>query len=256
MDIGVSTACYYPQETERCFQELLENGVTCFEVFGNCPTELEIPFMQLLRSIAQGREVKITALHPFSSWQEPWLFFGNYPRRLQDGLEQYRHLFESAAYLGVSYVVFHGDSRESRLELAESLERYNALHLLAKEFGLHLAQENVSRCRSGSPEYIRELKRQIPDVCFVLDTKQALRAGHTVAETRAAMGDRLCHVHFSDSTPQQDCLPPGTGCFDCAGFLAQLRRSGFAGDVIIELYRQNFTDTRQLVDSYQFLKKL
>lgn len=256
MEIGVSTACFYPWETEHALAALLENGVRCLEVFANCPSELEIPFMRQLRAMAQGYGASIPALHPFSSWQEPWYFFGEYPRRLRDGLAQYQRLFEAAAYLGARYVVFHGDSKGGALEPAASIERYYLLHQLAKTAGVCLAQENVSRCRSHSAAYIRELRRQIPDACFVLDMKQALRSGCPVEEMRSAMGEGLRHLHFSDSDSQRDCLPPGQGQVDCAGFLQSLCRSGFTGDVIIELYRQNFSDMAQLIDSYQFLKKL
>lgn len=41
MDIGVSTACLYPLETEKALYELAERGVKNVEIFVNSIDELE-----------------------------------------------------------------------------------------------------------------------------------------------------------------------------------------------------------------------
>ena len=51
MDIGVSTACLYPLETEKALYELAERGVKNVEIFVNSIDELEGQVLVELRRI-------------------------------------------------------------------------------------------------------------------------------------------------------------------------------------------------------------
>ena len=52
METGISTACLYPMETERALDLLLGLGFRRFEVFLNCESELQRPFLQELKARA------------------------------------------------------------------------------------------------------------------------------------------------------------------------------------------------------------
>ena len=94
------------------------------------------------------------------------------------------------------------------------------------------------------------------EVRFVLDLKQAIRAGETVEDMLNAMGEQLCHVHLSDHRPAEDCLPPGQGNFDFSQLFDRL--NGREADIfgMIELYRQNYGSLEDLQRSYGYLKGL
>jgi sugar phosphate isomerase/epimerase len=110
-----------------------------------------------------------------------------------------------------------------------------------------LAQEDVSRCVSGRLESICRLHELLgKDIKFVFDVKQAIRAGVDPCEMLAAMGRDVVTVHVSDNTPEQDCMLPGRGSFNFRLLLGQLRRQQYTGPLIVEVYRSNFGEIREL----------
>ena len=93
------------------------------------------------------------------------------------------------------------------------------------------------------------------DVSFVFDVKQAIRSGVDPFQVMECMGENLCHIHFSDHNEKEDCLPPGKGNLDLDMFLQYLKRFSYPGDIILELYRNNFGELTELIDSYSKLEK-
>lgn len=254
---AISTACLYPLETERALDKLLTLGFRRFEVFINCESEFSCVFADGLKSRLRGAGAEICSLHLYTCGLEPFLFFTEYPRRFSDGVAQYRRYFAQAARLGASFVVFHGDRRDSPLPLPEFCERFAALAAAAREEGVTLAQENVARCRSATATEITGMKRLLGDgIRFVLDVKQALRAGESPLAMADAMGRNIALVHLSDSSPEQDCLLPGTGCADLPALCAHLTRAGFCGPLVTEVYRGCFEGDADLVRARRFLETL
>lgn len=254
---GISTACFYPALTEESLGYVIESGAKVSEIFVNAQQEFCPAFFDSLRRRAEGAGVEIVSVHPYSSGMETQLFFSEYPRRLEDGMEMYRQVFSLSAGIGAQYVVFHGAYTHCRLPQQEIYERYWKLHTLAEREGVTLLHENVSRCKSKDPQFIQGMRDYLGDgVRFVLDTKQAVRAGYTAAALREAMGPALRHVHISDYAPGQDCLPPGRGIFDIGGFLRELESSGFSGAALVEVYRDNYRTREELYDSYKLLASL
>ena len=244
MRIGVSSSCLYPMLLEESVRTLLGQGVKTLELFVNAGSELREPFVRELRRMTDDAGAEIVSLHPFSSAFESMLFFTDYMRRFEDGLGFYRQFFRAAELLGARIFVFHGCSTRMRLNnMNEDIycERFERLRRAAAEYGVTFAQENVNGYCSESPDFIRAIRERLPDVRFVLDQKQCIRAGVSVREMSEAMGGRVCHVHLSDSLPGQDCLPPGTGSYDFAALFALLRAAQPGAETgVIELYRKNF----------------
>lgn len=71
-----------------------------------------------------------------------------------------------------------------------------------------------------------------------------------------AMRGKIVHVHLSDYTQQNDCTAPGTGGLALEPFFRELRRGGFAGDIIIELYRSGFSSMDELLASAAMVNKI
>lgn len=254
---AISTACLYPLETEKSLETLLKIGFRRFEVFANCESEFGGEFLGTLRDLLEPAGAGVFSMHLFTSGLEPYMFFSNYPRRFRDSATQYSRYFAAAASLGARAVVFHGDRRESKLPLEEYCERYLALRDAAEREGVVLAQENVCRCRLATAEAVSELKRLSGGrVAFVLDVKQALRAGQSPLSMCDAMGENIVAVHLSDSAEGKDCLLPGAGTADLVGLCERLRDRGFDGPLIIEVYRSSFSTADELRTARAVLEKL
>ena len=178
MQIGISTACLYPQPLEDALKTLTSLGFHRFELFMNTYRELQPDFLNQLQEIAPSPEYRILSLHPFTSGFETTLFFSEYQRKFLDGVELYRNYFKAAQFLGASLLVFHGQKilLNSVLPEEEYMERYAYLYQIGKEYGITLAQENVNAFRSQDPGFIARMRRRLKDRCaFVLDCKQAQR---------------------------------------------------------------------------------
>jgi sugar phosphate isomerase/epimerase len=112
----------------------------------------------------------------------------------------------------------------------------------------------VERNLSRSPQFLAQLGRLRPNQRFVFDLKQAVRSQADPLEVLEAMGSGVVHLHLSDHTPEEDCLPPGLGQTDFSRLFAALSAGGYSGSAVIELYRQNFADQNQLDQSLSFLR--
>lgn len=248
---GVSTACFYPERTEKALTILAGQGISATEVFLNSDCELDPAYLRNLRHIADAARMRILAVHPYTSGMEPMLFFSEYARRFEDGRVYYRKYYQAANILGAKLVVFHGNSRYRQMEEHAYFERYHRLMQDASASGVMLCHENVSRCAGYLPAFFQQMSAALPDARYVLDVKQALRAEQDIFSFARAMGSRIAHVHLSDHTPASDCLCMGKGILDMPRLIAQLKSQGFDGGLIMELYRGDFENTGDLLEGYR-----
>ena len=253
MRTGVSTSSLFPLETEKALRRLGELGIRRAEIFLNAPSESKPDFVAELHRIAQGEGIRIVSLHPYCSDTEGMLFFGRYPRRFSDGMDEYRRMFEACGVLGAEKLIFHGARRGIEIPWKVYFERFARVFDEAKKYNVLLCQENVARCMSYNPDMLRAMHEALPQVRFVLDTKQALRSGSSPIAVARAVGTALAHVHISDYNSQCDCIIPGQGKFNFAEFFGELTAGGYDGDVITELYRWNFADDTELLAGQQVI---
>ena len=255
MEIGASSACFYPMETEKAFQRIAELGFDCSEIFINSRCELEPSFVRELLKIKEAYNINVTSLHPHSSFSEGYNFFSNYKRRFNDGVEEYKKYFEAAAVLGAKYIVLHG-SNHPLITTEEYAERFGRLNEVAVSFGCTVAHENVVKYVGESPGFMREMRRLLGDSFrTVLDVKQARRAGRSVADFIDAMDESIVHVHLSDYSEKCDCIPPcDKGLFDFESLFAALEKIGYKGKYMVELYSDNFSDESEILTSAKYLE--
>ena len=117
--------------------------------------------------------------------------------------------------------------------------------------------ENVTRCQSRSSAFIRDISSILgSEFAFVLDTKQAIRAGETPFAFLDAAGKSVVHIHISDSGELGDCLPIGKGNFRFKPFFEKLNTLNPDASVILELYRSGFGSISDLISSYNILNKM
>ncbi|MDR0197061.1 MAG: sugar phosphate isomerase/epimerase [Oscillospiraceae bacterium] len=257
MQIGVSTASLYPMHTEDALLKLAELGVENAELFLNSTKELEGEIFSVIKSAVKDYNMNIMSAHPFSSPMETLFLFSSYDRRVEEMLDMYKRYFAAAAELGARIFVVHGAILSAKCSDEVYIERLSALIGAGREYGVTVAQENVSYCKSGNLGFLEKLSREMGgDIKFVLDIKQALRAGYTASDALKVVGDKLAHLHLSDSGAECDCLPPGAGDFDFSRFFGELKALNYSGGAVVELYRSNYGEYGELVGGVERLKEI
>lgn len=256
-NIGISTGCYYPQLTEDIIKNIAETGVSIIELFINTHSEMSDGYIKELLKKTGHYGLRIGSVHPFSSFAESYLFFSNYPRRFQDGLEIYDRIFEVCNMLDAKIVNFHGMRSDFNVSLEQYCERYSVLFERAKNSGVIFSQENVRQHVCGNLEYIKKFSSFLgDDVAFTFDVKQSHMMGYDPIEFVEVVADKLCLVHLNDFDEERSCLLPGEGVFDINKFINKLNFSGYSGDYIIEVYSQNYSDEADIKKSVNYTKSI
>ena len=257
MRIGISTACFYPELTEKAIERMSALGLGVCEIFVNCQDEFDT-FLPVFQQKLYEGQMECVSIHPFTSGSELMIFFSGYERRISESLAVYGKYFEFLKSLGGRYFTFHGArcSGRERLPAADEIEIYKRLVDLADSKGVCLAQENVYWCRSFFPDYIAELHAKVEGLGFTLDIKQAKRAGRPVRDYLDAMGEGLVNIHISDADETSTCLLPGQGGFDFENLFGELSRRGYKGDALIEVYSECFSDDGQIALAGDFVQRL
>lgn len=251
MVVGASTSCLFPMLTERALDDILGMGVKNIEVFLNSPSERTAQFARKLKKSADENGAKIISVHPYNSESEGVSFFGRYERRFSDETEDFKKYLDFCNTVGADILVFHGARSFLPIRRELYFERFAALHELCKSFNVRLCQENVARCVSGSVDFISEMASALPQAEFVLDIKQAKRAGVSPFEMLEAMGTSLAHLHLSDHDGERDCVVPGKGSFDLKRLAERLKQNNFGGAVLVELYSWNFDDEKEIKEAIE-----
>lgn len=255
MEIGISTACFYPMETEKALSLLADGGVSTAEIFFNADCELHGEIYEKIKNTVLENGINIPSVHPYTSAIETMSLFGDYPRRLTEILDVYRRYFEIMNCLGAKIFVLHGALKSAKCPESLYFERYSMLRALGSSFGVTVAQENVSYCKSGSLQFLTNMKKQLGKDCsFVLDVKQALRSGVDPFEIMNALGKSIVHYHLSDNDSEKDCVPVGKGNFDFPRLAKALKESNYSGSIILELYSSGFEKAEELYESVKFMR--
>lgn len=255
MKIGASTACLYPMETEKAFLTLAQQGIKNAEIFFNASSELGGEVLASIENASAEYGVEIASVHPFQSAFEPLCLFTGYERRENELLYEYERYFDVMNRLGARVFVFHGAWKNHGITYDFYMEQFQKLQKLGEKHGIVVAQENIAYCVSSEIELIKRMKIEL-GARFVLDVKQAVRAGQDPFEIAKLYGDNLAHCHVSDHDADNTCLPIGKGDFDISSFLQMLKKNGYDGAVLLELYRRNFDEPQELKKSVELMESL
>ncbi len=238
MRTGISSACYYPMETEQALEHCGRLGFRNLELFINCGSEMHGEYFDRVIRVIREYDFQIGSLHPYTSFLESYMLFGPYERRVGELIDFYRHYFDFCNVIGADKLVFHGGSTDAFADNEVYFDRYAQLHRAAQAFGVKLTHENVVKKRSQSPRFMKALADYIgPDFAMTLDIKQCRRAGEDPYEFIRLLGKQIVNVHVSDVRGGQDCAVPFTGSFAFEPFVRALHQVGYRGNYIIELYR-------------------
>lgn len=258
MEVGASSSCFYPLQTEKAFLEIASSKIKTAEIFLNAPSELEKSFVSQLKSIKDCYGVEVTSLHPYRSFSEGYDIFSKYERRFTDSAEHFKKYFDAANTLGAEFIILHGSRGRAEISLEEYAERYFKLSQIAKSEGCTLTHENVVDYVGATPDFMAYMKNQLRDnFKMVLDIKQARRAKADVKEFIDVMGENIVHVHLSDFSREKDCIPPSEkGLFDFKELFTRLNKIGYKGKYIVEVYSDSFSEISEIVSSTVYLQNI
>jgi len=257
MAIGISSSCLYPLETEKSLEMLGKMGVKACEIFLNSYSETSTDFAKVLLDIKEEYGMKVTSVHPFSSFSETHMLFSEYERRFYDGIDFYKRCSETAAVLGAKVLVIHGSKYPARTDFNCYFERFGKLVEAGREYGITVCQENVHSHFSESPEFLKNMRAYLGDSFrMVFDVKQAVRSGYEPLAFADEFKKEIVHIHLSDHIPGQDCLPPGTGNFKFKKLFDVMKSADYKGDYVIELYRSNYDKPDELTKALGYLQNL
>ncbi len=254
---GISTACLYPKLLENALYELAIRNVDLVEIFFNTHSELEKGFVNQLKSIIDSHGMKVSSIHPYTCGIEPMMFFTQYDRRYLDILDYYKKYFEVMNLLDAKIFVFHGNKLQNPVSDELYFERYKGLYDLGKQYGITVAQENVSRCTSGDLDFLIRMSKALGDSAkFVFDTKQAVRKGYNPYEFLDKIGDKIVHIHLSDHSEKGDCQLIGLGNLEFDKFVNKLIDISFTGSIILELYCSGYKHINDLSENLFYFRDI
>lgn len=257
MNIGVSTASFYPLETEEALKEIAKGGAKNTEIFFNALCELKPTFIDLLKDITDEYGINVKAIHPTLSLAEPFAIFSSYDRRFYESLETFARYSEIAAEFGAKYIILHGGKPDLKMTDEEYCERYMALKDATLKNGVTVLQENVVNYRAGNIEFMRTMRDILGhDAEFCFDIKQSIRCGYPPLKVVEEFKENIHHYHISDHSIAGDCFLPGKGGFDFASLFNMLKSSDKDLSFIIEVYNNAYKDYSEIFQSYNYTLKL
>ncbi len=258
MDIGLSSACFYPLETEKSIVRAGETGVKTIEIFMNADSEFEPDFVNNMADICNYYGMKVSSVHTMGSFTESYHLFSSYKRRFYEAKDtSFKRHFDVMHTLGAEILVLHGIKKPGSISDEEYYERFGELTLMGKSEGLKVCQENVVHYRSESPDFLLRMGEYIgDDFNMVFDIKQSIRTGINPYEFAEKLHKYIRHIHISDHNEEKDCFVPcKNGNFDFKRFFDLMKSLGYSGDYIIELYENGFESDKELTFAVNQLKK-
>lgn len=257
MEIGISTACFYPEKLEDIILKINNLGFSCIEVFLNTDCELKKEFLNEQINNLKHSNIRVHSVHPFTSQMETLYFFSVYEKRIQDGIILYERYFEAMNLIGASVLTFHGGKNITALTPDKYAKNIYPLLNAAAKKGIVIAQENVFDSLCANPDYIYKLRKIMDQsLKFTLDIKQANKSGFSPFTVLESMGDDVVNIHLNDFDQDNLCLLPGVGTFELEKFIHLLKENKIKVPLILEVYRQNYHNLEDILLSRSYLAKL
>lgn len=258
MKVGISTACFYPFiNTEDTLDIIKELGFDLCEVFLESNYETEEFYCNELRNKAEKLGICIHSVHAFNASFEPYLF-DRYERRRREMENKFIDVCKAGRIFGAKYYTYHGITKTMPNDNMDIIsERVSTLCDISESYGLRLSQENVSWCKSGDPEYLRQLDEKIKNkLYYTLDIKQSVRSSHSPLDYLKLYKNNLSTVHINDSNIESTCLLPGEGDMNLKKIIKEASAFNKEVPLIIEVYRENYKEYKELGEAKDYIETL
>ena len=241
MDIGLSSACFYPLETEKSIVRAGETGTKTIEIFMNADSEFEPAFVKNMADICKSYGMRVSSVHTMGSFTESYHLFSSYKRRFFEAKDtSFKRHFDVMHTLGAKHLVLHGIKKPGSISDEEYFDRFGELILMGKAEDLLVCQENVVHYRSESPDFLSRMGEYIgDDFNMVFDIKQSLRTGINPYE----FAEKL-HKYIPDCVGVTDETKAMHGRVLCMpAFLSK----GLEFDSVVIPYAENYDDNDRLM---------
>jgi sugar phosphate isomerase/epimerase len=252
--IGLSTASVYPESSAHAFGYAAQLGYDAVEVMVGIDALSQQT--SAVQQLSEHHDVPVCAIHA------PCLLF---TQRVW-GTEPWGKLersAEMAAAVGAEVVVVHPPFRWQK-EYARDF--VNGIAALEESTGIAFAVENMYPWRASSR---RGMEMYLPGwdpsaetyANTTIDLSHAAIAHSDPIHMARRLGDRLRHIHLTDGTgsAKDEHLVPGRGSMGAAPFLSHLARTGFAGEIVVEINTRKCGTReereRDLLESLQFARE-
>ncbi len=227
--VGLSTSSVYPESTAHAFAYAARVGYDAVEVMVIDALSQQI---STVRQLSEHHGVPVSAIHA------PCLLF---TQRVW-GTEPWGKLEKSAEMataVGAEVVVVHPPFRWQKEYAANFVDGIAALE---ESTGVAFAVENMYPWRASSKRGVEMYlpgwdPSEEPYANTTIDLSHAAIAASSPIEMADRLGSRLRHVHLTDGTgnAKDEHLVPGRGTVGAAEFLQHLARTGFAGEIVVEI---------------------
>ena len=258
MEIGVSTASFFLRRYNEDSISIIKSlgGKTC-EVFLECPSEYTEEYGKLL--LERKGDLKVHSMHAVTMNYETELF-NVFDRAYNDALKSFAGVLNIGKMLGASFYTMHGRARIKKGSTYDNYEingkRLEELCDFARNYDIQICLENVAWALCNRPEYFKEIVKYAPSIRATLDVKQARISGYDYREYLNAMNTRIKTVHLSDVDENGKIRLPGRGKFDFKELFTRLRDVGFDGDMMIEVYKDDYNGEHEITQSLDYLNDL
>ncbi|MBO4251096.1 MAG: sugar phosphate isomerase/epimerase [Clostridia bacterium] len=258
MQTGISTASLFGRFfTEDSTALLSRRGVKCTEIFLESFCEYNEQFGQLIAS-CKG-DMAIHSVHTLTTQFESTLYSLN-KRAQDDSFAFLESTMQAARAMDAKYFTFHGLARVKRtpyvIDFARCGEITRRVMEVCAKYGVTLAYENVHWAYYNYIGFFSELKKHTTGLKGTLDIKQARQAGIDANEFINEMGEDIVTVHLSDIDENGKMCLPGRGVTDFKDLFTRLRDKGFDGAMLLEVYKNDFSELNELFESLAFVDDL
>ena len=258
MQTGISTASLFGRfVTEDALKFLSDNGVLTSEAFLESYCEYKPEFGDVLKK-SKGN-VKVHSIHTLTTQFEPQLYSVN-ERAKRDSFMLLDDAMTVAEKVGAKYYTFHGGARFKKTPIVLDFERVGKITQdiidVCKKHDIQLAYENVHWGYYNYSGFFKELKKRTVGLKATLDVKQARQSGISCSEFIEDMGSDIVTVHLSDVKENGKMCLPGKGVTDFESLFSMLLDKGFDGAFLIEVYKNDFNEFSELMQSLEFINNL
>jgi sugar phosphate isomerase/epimerase len=251
--IALSTSSVYPESSAHAFGYAASLGYDAVEVMVLDALSQQV---SAVKQLSEHHGIPVAAIH------SPCLLF---TQRVW-GTEPWGKLERSAEMaqaVGAEVVVVHPPFRWQRDYARDFVDGIAALE---ESTGIAFAVENMYPWRASSR---RGVEMYLPGwdpsqenyANTTVDLSHAAIAGDDVIAMADRLGPRLRHVHLTDGTgsAKDEHLVPGRGNMGAAAFLQHIARTGFAGEIVLEINTRKAADRAErendLRESLEFARE-
>ena len=251
--VGLSSASVYPESTAHAFGWAAQLGYDAVEVMVGIDALSQQT--SAVKQLSEHHDIPVCAVHA------PCLLF---TQRVW-GIEPWGKLersAEMAAAVGAEVVVVHPPFRWQKTYARDFVDGIAALEAST---GLMFAVENMYPWRASGRRMEMYLPgwdpSEQPYANTTIDLSHASIAHDDVVAMAERLGDRLRHIHLTDGngSAKDEHLVPGRGSMGADTFLQHLARTGFSGEVVLEINTRKCADRaereRDLRESLEFTRQ-